>query len=143
MPRCDNNEIENLEHMLWVCPDNKQNGDILFKLKSIWGSLPQQIDNEIKPNEIPNTISNFITLATKWILNDKTHGTIQNIVGSTIKKIYNIRPEIKIYNSMVERNNTTQTKNTKTTNNDNKNQQNMQTEVMPNQPFPKNREGIT
>ena len=42
----------------------------------------------------------FLELATLWVLSDNSHGNAINITGKIIKKCYNARPEILLYQSL-------------------------------------------
>ena len=55
----------------------------------------------MKQDVIPLEENDFLELATKWLLSDNCHGQAINITGKIIKKFYNARPEILLYNSII------------------------------------------
>ena len=112
--RCNEGITETIEHLLWTCKANFNNEQNRKNLQLLWGFIPSIIEGISKQDEIPSEENDFLELATKWLLSDNSHGQAINISGKIIKKFYNERPEILLYNSIIG--NTGNTGNTRNTN---------------------------
>ena len=99
--RCNDGKIETLEHFLWTCKGNFINDQNRSILQQLWGLIPKTIEGLSKDDVIPLTETVFLELATEWLLSDNCHGQAINITGKIIKKFYNERPEILLYNSII------------------------------------------
>ncbi len=156
--RCTTSEIETLEHMLWLCPTNYIDNMLKKGLYELWGMLPPKLDIYSKTNIIPTISNEYIILSVQWILDDSTSGSIINVAGNIIKKIFKSRPETQEYNLYIRnsRSNNTNDNNDSGDNvnrngNDGRNgddgrntgDDNITLNNRQNQTIPDNREGIT
>ena len=114
--RCKEEKIESLEHLLWLCKHNNDIENIKQQILQLWDSLPLSIDGEVKPEYIPTKNCPYLELGTKWLLNDNMHGSLINLCGTILKKLYNLRPESILFATQIH-----VVKNTKYKKNNNKN----------------------
>ena len=99
--RCKEGKIESLEHLLWLCKHNTEIVNIKQQILQLWGSLPLSIDGEVKPEYIPTQNCIYLELGTKWLLNDNLHGSLINLCGTILKKLYNLRPETILFATQI------------------------------------------
>ena len=93
--RCDNEQLEDINHLLWGCKSNLQEDSLKGKLLAIWKAIPPDINVAGKPFwEIDKDIQDK---ATNWILSDIADGISIQQTGRMIETLWKLRPETVAY----------------------------------------------